>query len=109
MEQLRIVYRLLRTLQRTMGDEEFDPERIGAQALCVPDAMWRQLMAMLAKRGYVEGVRVVEYDSGDLPLIRWAGRPVITLEGLEYLEENSVMKKLARGAQGFVSVIGTLK
>lgn len=94
MEQLRAIYRILRILQRSMDAEEFDSQRLSPEALGISDAMWRQLMRMLVKKGYVDGVRVIEYDQGELPLVKYAGRPTITLEGLEYLEENETMRRM---------------
>ena len=106
MEQFRIIYRILKTLQQAMDAEEFDRERIGAEALGISDAMWRQLMRLLARNGYVDGVKIIEYDQGDLPIVKYTGRPTITLAGLQYLEENSMMRKAMEMAKDIQAIIG---
>lgn len=104
MEQFQIIYRILRVLQRAMGTAEFDSNLIGAEALGINSVMWARLMRLLVKEGYIDGVTVIESDLSDVPVIR-AHHPAITLKGLEYLEENGLMKKameLAKNVRGIV-------
>lgn len=104
MEQFRIIYNILRTLQRAMDVEEFDASMISAEALGISNAMWTRIMRMLVQEGYIEGVRVIESDLADLPMIR-AHHPAITLKGLEYLEENTLMRKAMELAKNVRSII----
>ena len=45
---------------------------------------------MLIENGLIEGVRNIEYDGQTVPMIKLIN-PSVTLKGLEYLEENSLM------------------
>ena len=105
MEQFRIIYRILRAMQRAMDCEEFDREQISAEALGISEPMWRRIMALLVKNGYIEGVRVIRCDQSDAPIIKYTGCPEITMAGLQYLEENSMMKKAANLARGVIDII----
>ena len=109
MEEFRNMYRILRILQKSMDLEEFDRATISAEALGLSEPMWRRLMTQLVRKGFIEGVRVIRYDQSDIPLIKYTGCPEITMEGLQFLEENSMMRKLAQGAKGIIEIIGDLK
>lgn len=104
MKQFRIIYRILRILQRAMDVEEFDAQCVSADALGISRAMWTRIIKMLAAEGYVSGVRIVESDAEQLPMIRMI-QPEITLKGLEYLEENALMVKAANLAKGISEMI----
>lgn len=103
MEEFRTIYRILKILREAMEYEEFDIAAISPDFLGISKPKWEQLMAMLVKNGYIEGVTVI-------PLLgRQAGiklsNPQITLKGLEYLQENSMMKKAANLAKGIADII----
>lgn len=98
MKQFKIIYRILRILQKAMDAEEFDAQCISAEALGISTAMWARILKMLVIEGYVGGVRIIENDACPLPTVRMT-RPEITLKGLEYLEENALMAKAARLAK----------
>lgn len=99
MEEFRIIYRILKTLRNNMDQEEIDPECISAETLKLTDPRWARLMTMLVEEGYIKGVVVTRSMSSQYPLVRVA-RPEITLKGLEYLEENTLMKRAANLAKG---------
>lgn len=99
MEQFRIIYRILKVLQQAMDAEAPDCETISAKTLGISMPMWINIMCMLVQGGYISGVKVVEYDGGGLPIV-YMTRPMITLKGLAYLEENSMMRKAANLAKG---------
>jgi DNA-binding Lrp family transcriptional regulator len=105
MEEFRIIYRILRILKKSMDFEEFDREQISAEALGLSEPMWRRIMALLVKNGYIEGVKIIKCDQLDAPIIKYTGCPEITMKGLEYLESNSMMKKAADLAKGIVDII----
>lgn len=105
MKELGEIYDILKTMRATMGDPSFEwavylkgkEDRIGRQKL---DA----LLAMIAKRGLAEGITVREYVNEPAPTVV-VDRPRITMDGLEYLEENFSMRKAARIAAGIVDAI----
>lgn len=104
MKQFKIIYRILRILQKAMDAEEFDAQCIGAEALGISAAMWARILKMLVMEGYVEGVYIVESEAWPLPQI-YMPQPEITLKGLEYLEENAMMAKAARLAKEISDMI----
>lgn len=92
------IYRILRALESSMDDIEFDGERISANALGITRERRDSLLAMLAEAGYVDGVAVRYYDNERAVVV--GPRPRITLKGLEYLADNSAMARAARAARG---------
>lgn len=103
MEDFRIIYKILRILQKAMDLEEFDSEELSAEALGLTVPKWSRLMAMLLKEGYISGGQTWNTMDCGYPKVALT-RPELTIKGLEYLEENGLMKKAAGLAKG---IIGT--
>ena len=103
MEEFTQIYHILQILKKAMDVEEFEKELISSEALKVNYPKWCRLMAMLANNGYVSGVSVWNSLDCQYPKIELV-RPEITLKGLEYLEENSMMKKVSIVAKGVIDV-----
>ena len=83
--------------------EEFEKELISSEAIKVNYPKWCRLMAMLVNNGYISGVSVWNSLDCLYPKVELT-RPEITLKGLEYLEENSMMKKVSKVAKGVIDV-----
>ena len=94
MEDFRIIYKILRILQKAMDLEEFDSEELSAGALGLTVPKWSRLMAMLLKEGYISGGQTWNTMDCGYPKVALT-RPELTMKGLEYLEENGLMKKAA--------------
>ena len=103
MEEFTPIYHILQILKKAMDVEEFEKELISSEAIKVNYTKWCRLMAMLANNGYVSGVSVWNSLDCQYPKIELV-RPEITLKGLEYLEENSMMKKVSKVAKGVIDV-----
>ena len=103
MEDFRTIYKILRILQKAMDLEEFDPEELSAEALGLTVPKWSRLMVMLLKEGYISGGEIVIAMDCGYPKVAM-NRPELTMKGLEYLEENGLMRKAAGLAKG---IIGT--
>ncbi len=88
------IYRILATLMKYAGREDFSNEMISAEKLKMTYSEWEQLMIMLQKKGYVEGVVYTQTLSDRFPKIVDIDRVAITLDGVEYVGENSTMKKI---------------
>lgn len=101
MDDFRIIYKILRILQKAMDLEEFDRNRISAETLGLSAPKWNRLMAMLLNEGYITGGETWNSMDCGYPKVMLT-RPEITLKGLEYLEENSLMRKAADMAKGIV-------
>lgn len=103
MDNFKAIYRLLRTLEAAMDAEGVNPDKISAEALGISRERWVALLEMLAKAGYIEGVAVTRANDGYTAVS--LSSPRITLRGLEYLEENSLMRKAAAIAKGIAEVL----
>lgn len=93
MDNFKAIYRILKTLDRYKGDESFDNALISASMLKLPFPAWEQLMIELQRNGYIDGVVIDQSMSDQFPHICEPIHPRITLKGMEYLAENSMMAK----------------
>ena len=107
MDDFRIIYKILRILQNSMDLEEFDRNSISAEALGLSVPKWSRLMAMLLKEGYITGGETWNAMDCGYPRVALS-RSELTLKGLEYLEENSLMKKAADLAKGIVGTAANM-
>ena len=104
-EDFRTIYKILSILQKSMDYEVVDIRRLSADNLDVTEPKRKALLGMLLKNGYVEGFQVIQYIGDQTPNIEGLEGIRITLKGLEYLEENSLMQKAARLAKGIAEVL----
>lgn len=104
MDNFKIIYKILRTLERAMDLENFDKSCISKERLELTEARWNRIIAMLVAEGYVTGIEVWNSFDRGYPRVVLT-RPEITIKGLEYLEENSFMKKAADMAKGIKEIM----
>ena len=103
MDNFKAVYRILTALERAMDLPEFDVSQIGPEALGVSAQRWGRYIEMMADVGYIKGAQVRRSITGELMVD--ADEIRITLKGLEYLQENSIMQRLYRAARGTTDII----
>jgi hypothetical protein len=89
---------MLKTLEAELDCPEFDIEQIITAALGVTPERWARYVEMMCDDGLVKGARVYADMLGGTRVD--AGGIRITLKGLEYLAENTVMQRLHRAAKG---------
>ena len=53
MDDFRVIYKILRILQKAMDLEEFDKNNISPEALNLSIPKWNRIMAILLKEGYI--------------------------------------------------------
>ena len=104
MEDFRIIYRILKYLCDSMDFEEFNAEDFKAETFKTNDNRFNALLIQMQKSGYIEGLIIRRYSRDSLKPIQPLN-PRITLKGLEYLNENSMMKKAADIAKGITEII----
>lgn len=104
MDNFKIIYRILKYLERAMDFEEFDIEPISAEMLEISKERWQAILIMLSDEGYINGIVTVLSDIGKRKICKPVC-PVITLKGLEYLEENSFMKKAGDFLKGVKKIV----
>lgn len=105
MKDFTIIYKILKFLHKMMDFSEPDFTPIFPEQLGITETRWEQLMIMLQKNGYIEGLRIYSFLDSPGEHIYKPLSPKITLQGLEYLSENSVMKKAANAAKGIIDAM----
>lgn len=105
MNDFKLIYRILKYLQLALDVEEPDLSRIGAAALGMTQAKWSRIMKMLADDGYIDGLMIIDLNNAPFPLVELTNATTLTLKGLEYLEDNTMMKKAAKVVKDVVSII----
>ena len=102
MDNFKAVYKILSTLEKAMDLPEFDISIIDCRALGVSKERWSRYIEMMADVGYIKGVRVSTNITGET--IVECNNMRITLKGLEYLQENSIMRKIYNAAKGIKEI-----
>ncbi|EJP32297.1 YjcQ protein [Selenomonas sp. FOBRC9] len=98
MDNIRIIYRILKTLEAAMDSEEFDYRVISAETLHISEQRLLSLLRMLVEAGMIEGLAIDIDAAGNFMVSE--SRPRLTLKGLEYLNENSLMQRAMKMAKG---------
>lgn len=104
MDDFKVIYRILRAIYDAMEYEEFDQSTISPEVLGISKRKRDALLVMLIDKGYLKGIRVSTVLSGDM-VFSISQHPMLTLDGLEYMHENSAIQKAARAAKGIVDII----
>ena len=107
MDDFITIYKILRILQKSMDLEEFNKNSISAETLGLSIPKWNRIMAMLLNEGYISGGQTWNAMDCGYPKVALT-RPELTLKGLEYLEENSLMRKAADLAKGIVGTASNM-
>ena len=103
MDNFKIIYKILSVLEKSMDLENVDIERISSNKLGISQQRWNKYMEMLLDAGYIKGVTIQKYVTGETNVDAEDIR--ITLKGLEYLSENSIMQKMYKAAKGITDLI----
>lgn len=105
MDNFKVIYKILKALEKSMDHDEFNEELISSKRLGVSDNRRDKLLIQLQKNGYIEGINIRKYvDEPDEEIIP-PFEPAITIKGLEYLSENTMMKKVAKMAKGIADIV----
>lgn len=105
MDDFKVIYRILRYLQASLDVDEFDPEALSPSRLKVSQTHIDSLLIMMQDAGYITGVHTQKTLSDSRPHIIHPCMPRITIKGLEYLEENSMMRKAGNLIKGISEII----
>lgn len=103
MENFKIIYKILKSIEESMDYEIFDENVISPGYLGVSKERWKALIIELLDNGYITGILKVPVmgDRVDLKIIK----PKLTIKGMQYLEENSMMKKAYNLLKGIREII----
>lgn len=103
MNNFNMIYRILKYLEKAMDYDEADLDFISAEKFGVTQQRWVAIMEMLEAEGYITGLSIKRSIDGEVCYS--VSHPRITLKGLEYLQENSIMQKAANIAKGVADII----
>ena len=97
MDNFKAVYKILSALEKAMDYPEFDINDVGPEALGVSKERWARYIEMMVDVGYIKGdiTGATRINASDVR---------ITLKGLEYLQENSMMKKVYNAVKGIKDI-----
>lgn len=104
MDNFKAVYQILSALEKAMDYPEFNLlEHVNPSQLKVSEERFARYIEMMEDVGYIKGANVKKSITGDTILDVQNIR--ITLKGLEYLQENSIMQRMYKAAKGFADLI----
>lgn len=104
MESFTDIYKILHGLESCMDMETVNLDMISPEMLKISKERWEKYLEMLQDEGYIKGVKISTYISNTKVVN--ADNIQITLKGLEYLNENSMMKKAENLIMGITGKIG---
>lgn len=103
MDNFKAVYAILSALEEAMDRPTFNVEEIGPDVLGVSEERWARYLEMMSDVGYIKGVTITSQLR--MGTVVQARNIRITLKGLEYLQENSIMRRLYKAAKGITEMI----
>ena len=104
MDNFRAVYKILSALERAMDYQAFDLlKQVSPEHLKVSEERYNRYLEMMADASYIKGVQITKNITGETQID--ADEVRITLKGLEYLQENSIMRKMYQTAKGIKEII----
>lgn len=92
MNNFKIIIRILKLLEESLDDECFDIKKLDPELLDVSRNRRNALLKMLSDEGYINGIMYID----GMPGIKISPDICITLKGLEYLENNTLIKQAAQ-------------
>ena len=103
MDNFKAVYKILSELEKQMDCMETDVSKFSHEVLKISETRWMKYIEMMCDCGYIKGVEISQTMDG-LMFCDYQDMK-ITLKGLEYLQENSIMKKIYKSAIGVKEII----
>lgn len=102
-DNFKTIYKILSAFERSLDIEAFDLDLISAEKLGISKTRLYKYLEMLVEAEYIGGIEI-EIDITDTISIN-ADNPHITLKGLEYLSENSIMQRIYKTAKGIKDLV----
>ncbi len=107
MDVFKLIYRILKQIRVLELAEETDLALLSPDALKATEIERDNLMLKMQEEGLIASLVVIEgIDVQQRPFIMWErSMPCVTMKGLEYMEENSMMKKAKSLLKGSVEIV----
>lgn len=102
-DNFKYIYKILSYLEKAMDYDRIDPDAISYESLGISEQRFRSILFMLHDSGYIKGLTYTT-TLDDIYGFNYSNI-AITLKGIEYLSENTIMKRLSNVAKGIVEVI----
>ena len=102
-DNFKVIYKILTILESNLDRAVFDEEELSPRRLGVSEVRRNKYLEMMCGAQLIDGVDFKTYADGetyaDISGIK------ITLKGLEYLSENSIMQRMYKAAKGIKDII----
>ena len=105
MDNFKAIYRILKHLESSMDNVYTDMQVVSHTALNISYERWEALLIELQMNGYIRGLVYQQSMSDSRAHLTEPVQPVITLNGLEYLSENAVMKRVGNALRGIKDML----
>ena len=102
MDNFTCIYKILKALEKAMDYSEFDIKQINHEKLNITKERWSRYIEMMTDMGLIKGIMIDKDIMGNTEIYDNGIR--ITLKGLEYLTENTFMKKAYQLAKGIKNI-----
>lgn len=103
-EDFKVIYKILTILVSSMDNGYFDEDIISPESLGISKNRRDNLLEMLYDSAYIKGILISYYTDGEFRVSN-INNIKITLKGLEYLEENTIFKRIQRDLKGIREVL----
>lgn len=101
-DNFKTIYKILSAFEKSLDIEEFDMSEISAEKLKISNIRFTKYIEMLVEAEYLTGIEIRECVTG-IDII--VDNPHITLKGLEYLAENSIMQRMYKTTKGIKDLV----
>ena len=102
-DNFKVIYKILTAFEKSLDVEDFDIDSITAKALGISEIRLVKYLEMLVDAEYITGIDFEEDIAGSI--IIKADNPLITIKGLEYLSENTIMQRIYKSIKGIKEMV----
>lgn len=102
-DNFKCIYKILKALEKAMDYPDFDLSQISHEKLEISKERWARYLEMMIDVGYIKGLLIYEDISCETIVENEGVR--ITLKGLEYLSENTIMQRFYKAAIGVKDLV----
>ncbi|MDP0506858.1 MAG: YjcQ family protein [Fusobacterium sp. JB019] len=90
---MKTVYRILKIIDLSRDKEDFNFDKeFDLEKLEIDEKRFEDILETLNENGYIKGIKISRSINGASTIS--ISSPRLTLDGMEYLEENTVMKNV---------------
>ena len=103
-EDFKAIYKILTALERGMDCPGFNISELNETTLNISKERLYRILEMLQDSGLIKNAELYTDLTGEM-FIRNERKIRITLKGLEFLQENSIMRKIYNAARGVADLV----